>query len=321
MSQSAQNIVPGEKLNSNGVFMFELKDLTDDNDFNASDYRLNPREFFEKRRTSKRPYVYDLRSSEAHELENIPGSHNLPIEHFETSIYQMPFAGDILLYGGEDGEVLTAAEILYDNGFDSFCFTDSFEALLSSVEASYLSITDAAQKQIKDQLQNSDSLTGVQIIVEPTSPLKAKYRIELVESTAAGSIKLNLKGINIFSERKTASYLEGTIIEINGEGELEPRNPQLSISKLSGSLEEQIQLMLDEQVNPMLASHGGNVMLEGIKDSTAYVRFGGGCQGCSMIDTTVKQGVEVMLKEAIPDLAGVYDVTDHSEGESPFFTG
>ena len=86
--------------------------------------------------------------------------------------------------------------------FDSFCFTDSFEALLSSAEASYLSITDAAQKQIKDQLQNSDSLTGVQIIVEPTSPLKAKYRIELVESTAAGSIKLNLKGFNIFSERK-----------------------------------------------------------------------------------------------------------------------
>ena len=206
-------------------------------------------------------------------------------------------------------------------GFDSFCFTDSFEALLSSAEASYLTVTDAAKIQIKDQLQNSDSLTGVQIIVEPISPLKAKYRIELVESTAAWSIKLNLKGINIFSERKTASYLEKTIIKINGEGELELRNPQLSISKLSGSLEELIQLMLDEQVNPMLASHGGNVMLEGIKDSTAYVRFGGGCQGCSMIDTTVKEGVELMIKESIPDLAGVYDVTDHSEGGSPFFTG
>ena len=99
--------------------MFELNDQTDDNYFIASDYCLNPREFFEKRRTSKRPYVYDLRSSEAHELENIPGSHNFPIEHLETSIYQMHFAGDILLYGREDGEVLTAAEILYDNGFDS----------------------------------------------------------------------------------------------------------------------------------------------------------------------------------------------------------
>ena len=76
--------------------MFELNDLTDDNDYNASDYRLNPREFFEKPRTFMRPYVYDLRSSEAHELENLPDSHNFLIEHFETSIYQMPFAGDIL---------------------------------------------------------------------------------------------------------------------------------------------------------------------------------------------------------------------------------
>ena len=82
--------------------MFELKALTDNNDFNALDYHLNPREFFEKRRISKRPYVYDLLSSEVHELENIPVSHNLPNEHFETSIYQMPFAGDILLYDGED---------------------------------------------------------------------------------------------------------------------------------------------------------------------------------------------------------------------------
>ena len=63
--------------------MFELNDLTNDNDYNVSDFRLNPRES----RTFMRPYVYDLRSSEAHELENIPGSHNFPIEHFETSIF------------------------------------------------------------------------------------------------------------------------------------------------------------------------------------------------------------------------------------------
>jgi Fe/S biogenesis protein NfuA len=301
--------------------MFKFNNISEDNDFNLAEYRLSPREFFEKRRTSKRPYVFDLRSSEAHEEENIPGSHSLPIEHFETSIYQMPFAGDILLYGGEEGEVLTAAEILYDNGFESFSFTESFEALFSPAEAEYLSITDSAGKQINDELQSGDALKGVQVIVEPTSPLKANYRLELVKSPLEGSIQFEVAGIAVFSERKNVSYLEGTIIEINEEGDLEARNPQLSISKLSGSLEDQIQLMLDEQVNPMLASHGGNVMLEGIKDSAAYVRFGGGCQGCSMIDTTVKQGVEVMLKEAIPELVGVFDITDHSEGESPFFTG
>ena len=301
--------------------MFKFKDLSEGGDFNIDEYRLSPREFFEKRRTSKRPYVFDLRSSEAHEAENIPGSHSLPIEHFETSIYQMPFAGDILLYGGEDGEVLTAAEILYDNGFESFNFTDSFEGLYSNVDASYLTITDSARKQINNELQSAEELKGVQVLVEPTSPLKANYRIELVKSPLESSIQFEVDGVKVFSEHKNASFLEGTIIEINEEGELEARNPQLSISKLSGSLEDQIQLTLDEQVNPMLAAHGGNVILEGIKDSAAYLRFGGGCQGCSMIDTTVKQGVEVMLKETIPELVGVFDITDHSEGESPFFKG
>ena len=301
--------------------MFKFKDLSEGDDFNINEYRLSPREFFEKRRTSKRPYVFDLRSSEAHEAENIPGSHSLPIEHFETSIYQMPFAGDILLYGSEDGEVLTAAEILYDNGFESFNFTDSFEGLYSNVDASYLTITDSARKQINNELQSAEELKGVQVLVEPTSPLKANYRIELVKSPLESSIQFEVDGVKVFSEHKNASFLEGTIIEINEEGKLEARNPQLSISKLSGSLEDQIQLTLDEQVNPMLAAHGGNVILEGIKDSAAYLRFGGGCQGCSMIDTTVKQGVEVMLKETIPELVGVFDITDHSEGESPFFKG
>ena len=301
--------------------MFKFKDLSEGGDFNIDEYRLSPQEFFEKRRTSKRPYVFDLRSSEAHEAENIPGSHSLPIEHFETSIYQMPFAGDILLYGGEEGEGLTAAEILYDNGFESFNFTDSYEALYSNVNASYLTITDSARKQINNELQSAEELKGVQVLVEPTSPLKANYRIELVKSPLESSIQFEVDGVKVFSEHKNASFLEGTIIEINEEGELEARNPQLSISKLSGSLEDQIQLTLDEQVNPMLAAHGGNVILEGIKDSAAYLRFGGGCQGCSMIDTTVKQGVEVMLKETIPELVGVFDITDHSEGESPFFKG
>ena len=301
--------------------MFKFKDITEDADFNNADYRLTPREFFEKRRTSKQPYVFDLRSSEAHEIENIPGSQNLPIEHFESSIYQMPFAGDILLYGGKDGEVLTAAEILYDNGFDSFNYADSFEELLSSADASYFDITEAAKDIIIEKFENSDELKALQIIIEPTSHLKANYQIDFVGTIPDEMIQIETAGIIVFSERKTTSYLEGTIIEIDEDGELAARNPNLSISKLKGSIEEQIQLMLDEQVNPMLASHGGNVMLEGIKDSAAYVRFGGGCQGCSMIDTTVKQGVEVMLKDAIPELSGVYDITDHSEGESPFYTG
>ena len=301
--------------------MFKFTDLSKNDEFNVADYRLSPREFLEKRRTSKRPYVFDLRSPELHEEESIPGSHNLPIEHFENSIYQMPFAGDILLYGSENGEVLTAAEILYDNGFDTFFFTESYDAIYSSADDSYVKISDSALAQIKEKLNADTSLTGVQITVEPVSPLKTSYALEFVQQSKYESIKIVVSDVSVFVERSVIPYLEGTVIEINEEGELEPVNPQLSISKLSGSLEEQIQIMLDEQVNPMLASHGGNVMLEGVKDGAAYVRFGGGCQGCSMIDATLKQGVEVMLKEAIPNLVGVFDVTDHGQGSSPFYAG
>ena len=91
--------------------MFKFTDLSDNDEFKAEDYRLNPKEFFEKRRTSRRPYVFDLRSANDYELSHLPGSHNLPIENFENSIYQMPFSGDILLYGGENGEVLTLSLI------------------------------------------------------------------------------------------------------------------------------------------------------------------------------------------------------------------
>ena len=79
--------------------MFKFTDLSDNDEFKAEDYRLNPKDFYEKRRTSRRPYVFDLRSANDYEESHLPGSHNLPIEHFENSIYQMPFSGDILLYG------------------------------------------------------------------------------------------------------------------------------------------------------------------------------------------------------------------------------
>ena len=66
--------------------MFKFTDLSDNDEFKAEDYRLNPKEFFEKRRTSRRPYVFDLRSANDYELSHLPGSHNLPIEHFENSV-------------------------------------------------------------------------------------------------------------------------------------------------------------------------------------------------------------------------------------------
>ena len=123
----------------------------------------------------------------------------------------------------------------------------------------------------------------------------------------------------IFVAKESVPYIEGTEIKINEENELSAFNPNMSITKISGTVEEQIQHVLDEEVNPMVASHGGVVSLLEVKDSSAYLEFGGGCQGCGMIDVTLKQGVEVMIKEQIPEIEAIYDVTDHAEGTNPYY--
>ncbi len=148
--------------------MINFKDISDDDEFKNQNFQLSPREFFEKRRTSSRPYVFDLRISEDFEKEHIPGSHNIPIEHFETSIYQMPFSGDILLYGSEEGEALAASEILFDNGFDSFNYVESFNDLIENIDSTYLNITDEATVFIKEDLKSSGKQDLLEIIVEPT---------------------------------------------------------------------------------------------------------------------------------------------------------
>ena len=78
--------------------------------------------------------------------------------------------------------------------------------------------------------------------------------------------------------------------------------------------------MISEKVNPVVASHGGHVDLIGIDDEgKALIAFGGGCQGCGMVDVTLRQGVEVMITEGVPDVSGVIDMTDHEAGTNPFY--
>ena len=80
-----------------------------------------------------------------------------------------------------------------------------------------------------------------------------------------------------------------------------------------------VQSIINEQINPGVATHGGFVALLDVKDGVAYVQLGGGCQGCGMVDVTLKQGIERMLKEQVPEIQSVYDTTDHAAGDNPYF--
>ena len=303
--------------------MFKFNDISDKDDgFDPQEHLLTPKSFFELRRTTKKVYVFDLRNAEEFEKSHLPGAHNLSYEHFEDSIYQMPFTGEIMLYGGNQTESFKAAEILYDNGFESFYFTDSYEALYEGVDASFLDISDEAKSYILDKLDPKAGKTqGIEIIVDAKTDRKANYSIQFVDlsDTASDKISIDFENFQVFVAKEGVPYLEGTEIKINEDQGLAVFNPNMSITELSGTVEEQIQHVLDEEVNPMVASHGGVVSLLEVKDSSAYLEFGGGCQGCGMIDVTLKQGVEVMIKEQIPEIEAIYDVTDHAEGTNPYY--
>jgi len=84
-------------------------------------------------------------------------------------------------------------------------------------------------------------------------------------------------------------------------------------------MRKKIQKLLDEQVNPMVASHGGFIELIDYANATAFIRMSGGCQGCGAARETLRDGVETSLFEAFPRLKSVVDVTDHGAGENPYY--
>lgn len=88
---------------------------------------------------------------------------------------------------------------------------------------------------------------------------------------------------------------------------------------LTSDVAQAVIRILDEQVNPGIASHGGRADLVAVEDDVAYLRLSGGCQGCGLAKVTLSQGIEVAIREAVPAIARVVDVTDHASGSNPFY--
>jgi Fe/S biogenesis protein NfuA len=102
-----------------------------------------------------------------------------------------------------------------------------------------------------------------------------------------------------------------------------PQPPPSGVGTLSGDLDSDLARrvlgVLERDVNPNIAAHGGHAELVGIEGSTAYLRLGGGCQGCGMATVTLSQGIEVAITEAVPEIDAIVDVTDHASGSNPYF--
>jgi len=96
--------------------------------------------------------------------------------------------------------------------------------------------------------------------------------------------------------------------------------PQAAASE-AHELRERIQRVIDQQINPAVAMHGGVISLVEVKDHKAFVHMGGGCQGCGMAAMTLSAGVQALLLEEVPELEAVVDVTNHASGDKPYFPG
>lgn len=188
-----------------------------------------------------------------------------------------------------------------------------------------ITVTETAQTEVVRLMQDQDTpLVGVRITAEATSPLRASYRLAFVAEgqPTDKDIVLEYTGFNIYIDKDSEPFTQDITLDfvdgLMGRG-FKIDNPHKVPPHLKGSLAEKIQIVIDEKINPGIASHGGQVSLVEIKDDVAYLQFGGGCQGCGMVDVTLKQGVEVMIKEAVPEIQHVRDITDHTSGTNPYY--
>ena len=166
---------------------------------------------------------------------------------------------------------------------------------------------------------------------EARSPWERRYAISLVEreDKEKTEIAINLDGIRVLLNLDTSNLLSGATIDFSdADGGFrveteQPRRPApppgVDGSGLSGPLAERVQWVVEELVNPRIAAHGGAVEVVDVADDVVYVRMSGGCQGCSASAATLRMGVERMVKEEVPEIRDVVDLTDHNAGANPYY--
>ena len=191
-----------------------------------------------------------------------------------------------------------------------------------------MTITPSAEEYLNELLANQDDDTnGIKIFVaEPSTP-RAETCIAYSKKDEDLSNYLIIKefDFDLFLEQKSLEFLKEAVVDYSPDkfgGTLTIKAPNAKLPQISedASMEDKINYVLYSEINPGLAAHGGEVsLIEVLDNETAVLQFGGGCQGCGMVDLTLKDGVEKTLLEQIEGLKKVQDVTDHSYRENAYY--
>lgn len=185
-----------------------------------------------------------------------------------------------------------------------------------------ITLSDLARQKVVEfiQAEERDGL-ALRLSARRRGPRKFEYELNLEDlgDRRPGDSVQDCGDFELWMDPVSAENVDGATMDFEQRGfesGFKFDNPK---SRWDDPVAQQVQDVLDREINPAVAGHGGFVELVGVENGAAVLSFGGGCQGCGMVDVTLKHGVEVAILEAVPDVKVVRDVTDHTAGENPYF--
>lgn len=195
-----------------------------------------------------------------------------------------------------------------------------------STKAVNVEITETAQKYLAGLLEKQ-KCEGIAVRMHVQSPgtVKAETCLSYCRpgEEKDDDVTVDYPAFKAYFEKRSVPFLDEARVDYDQDkfgGQLTIKAPNSKMPKVSddSTMEDRIVYLLVSEINPQLAAHSGEVSLVQMDGNIAVLKFGGGCQGCSAVDITLKQGVEKTLMEKIPGLEGVRDVTDHSDTSNAY---
>jgi Fe/S biogenesis protein NfuA len=195
-----------------------------------------------------------------------------------------------------------------------------------------LTVTEGARTKILEVRANETDPESLGLWVEVSGQSGGAYTYEMyfrpVAEAGPDDVVQQHDDLSILVAAGSIDKLVGATLDFTGSGMVmqNPNRPAASPpmgarppADLSGELPQRILAVLDEQINPAIAAHGGRADLVAVEESVVYLRLSGGCQGCGLASVTLSQGIEVAILDAIPEVTEVVDVTDHASGANPYY--